>query len=86
MGFFEPNIKKMIAKKDVEGLIKALKHKNWVVRCDAAGTLGKIKNKRAIEALIETLKDEEGLVGRKVAFALGTNLANRSSIYQQHLP
>ena len=86
MGFFEPNIKKMIAKKDVEGLIKALKHKNWVVRCDAAGTLGNIGDARAVGPLLEVLKDGDWAVRKEVVEALGTNLANRSSIYQQHLP
>ena len=35
MGFSKPNIKKMEAKRDVEGLTKALKNKNQDVREEA---------------------------------------------------
>lgn len=49
------DIKKMIEKKDVDGLIKALKDEN--VRMRVAEALGKI-GKQAVEPLINAHKDE----------------------------
>ena len=43
MGFFKPNVEKLADKKDVEGLIKALKGKSEGVRWGAAIVLGEIK-------------------------------------------
>jgi len=59
MGLFGPNIKKMEAKRDVEGLVKALKTKNEDVRRLAAAALGNIGDVKAVEYLIEALKNEE---------------------------
>ena len=59
MGLFGPNIKKMEAKRDVEGLVKALKTKNEDVRRLAAAALGNIGDAKAVEYLIEALKNEE---------------------------
>lgn len=53
-----PNIGKLKGRRDVEGLIKALGHKVERVRAHAAEALGEIKDKRAVEPLIEALKDE----------------------------
>jgi len=64
MGIFDrkPNIGKMKAKGDVEGLIKALRYKkDWVVGAEATDALIEIVDDRtvgAIEPLIQTLKDE----------------------------
>ena len=46
-----------IGKPAVEPLILALKDEDTDVRVNAAGALGKIKDRRAIKPLIETLKD-----------------------------
>ena len=51
------NIEELKANKDVEGLINALKDKDPMVRGDAAEVLGKIGDSRAVEPLIEALKD-----------------------------
>src|SRR4030042_6695678 len=51
------NIGELKANKDVEGLIDALKDKDPIVRGDAAEVLGKIGDSRAVEPLIEALKD-----------------------------
>lgn len=62
MGLFglgKPNIKKMKAKRDVEGLIKALSGQGWDIHNEAAEALGDIKNPRAIEPLIQALRDDE---------------------------
>jgi HEAT repeat protein len=58
MGFFGPNIKKMKANKDIEGLIEALEHKDLAVRRCAAEALGKIGDARAVEPLIRALKGQ----------------------------
>lgn len=51
----EPNIEKMKAKRDVEGLLKALKDERWGVRQEAVRALGKIGDARAIVTLLEYL-------------------------------
>jgi len=66
----KPNVKKMKAKKDVEGLIEALKNKDWYVRAEAAGVLGGIEDARAVEPLIQALKDKDEFVREVVAMAL----------------
>ena len=56
------NIGELKANKDVEGLIKALKDKDWHVRIPTVGALGEIRDKRAIEPLTQALKDENSIV------------------------
>ena len=68
---FKPNVEKMEAKREVKGLIKALKHKNRGVREKAAEALGRIGDERAVEPLIQALNDENRDVRRKAAYALG---------------
>jgi HEAT repeat protein len=51
--FRPPNIEKLREKRDVDGLIKALRGKDPVVRRDAADALGEIGDERAVEALVE---------------------------------
>jgi len=55
----EPNIEEMKTRRDVEGLTKALKDKDWSVRREAAVALGEIKDARAVEPLIWALKYEK---------------------------
>ena len=71
MGFFKPNVEKLADKKDVEGLIKALKYKDEYVRWFAAVALGKIGNAKAVEPLIQALQDEDEIVRERAALALG---------------
>ncbi len=52
-----PNIEELKVNKDVEGLINALKDKDPMIRGDATEVLGKIGDSRAVEPLIEALKD-----------------------------
>ena len=63
--FFRPNVEKLEAEGNVEGLIRALQYADdnepWsnephLVRCSAVGALGRIGDKRAIEPLIATLE------------------------------
>lgn len=53
MFLFEPNIEKLEAKKDVKGLIKALKYnkrgEDFSIRKDAVIALGKTGDMRAVE-------------------------------------
>lgn len=65
----KPNIEKLTQKRDVEGLIKALKDKDETVRWRAAWALGEIGDARAVEPLIQALKDK-GVRGN-AAEALG---------------
>jgi HEAT repeat protein len=54
-----------------EALIAALHDKSWVKRCDAAESLGKLGDERAVEPLIALLNDEVPNVRRMVAWSLG---------------
>jgi len=60
MRFFKPNVEKMKARKDVEGLIKALGYRKDVTGYTsgmAAKALGEIGDYRAVEPLIAALKE-----------------------------
>ena len=70
--FGPPNVEKMKARRNVNGLIKALGYKkDWEVRWDAARALGEIKDPRAVEPLSAALKDENEYVRKAAAYALG---------------
>lgn len=56
---FRSRVERMAIKKDVEGLIKALKDKDWTVRKRATEALGEICDRRAVEPLIQALEDED---------------------------
>jgi HEAT repeat protein len=72
MGIFgEPNIEKMKAKRDVKGLIKALKYKKqWGVRWNAAKALVAIGDARAVGPLIQATKDQHSFVSSAATDAL----------------
>jgi len=70
MGFFGPNVEKMEKKNDVNGLIKALKHKDSDVRDRAEKALVRI-GKPAVEHLIQALKDENSGVRERAIRVLG---------------
>jgi len=80
----KPNVKKMEAKKDVEGLIKVLKDKErmgingWYVRRDAAAALVKI-GEPAVEPLIQALKDEDD-TARELAAAALANIGDTRAV------
>jgi len=56
---FRPNPERLLKKRDVEGLIKAIRYKDdSTVRAKAAAALGAFGDPRSVEALIEALGDE----------------------------
>jgi len=58
--FGPPNVTKLLEKRDIRGLIKALTYrKDASVRMNAVNALGEIAEPQAIEPLIATLKDTE---------------------------
>ncbi len=67
----KPNLEKMKAKKDIEGLIKTLKYKDRSIRWKTIEILGELGENLAIEPLIQALKDEYDLVRFKAAETLG---------------
>jgi len=70
--FGPPNVEKMKAKRDVNGLIKALDYeKASEVRHAAAKALGEIGDTRAVEPLIARLNDNEVDMRKNVVEALG---------------
>ena len=70
MRLFKPDVEKMEKNKDINGLTKALKDQDEHVRWKAAGALGNIGDARAVEPLIETLKDSVHDVRHVAAEAL----------------
>jgi len=67
---FRPYIRRMKENKDVHGLINALKYKDRDVQRRSAEALGLIGDKRAVEQLINTLKDKDLEVRSIVALSL----------------
>jgi class 3 adenylate cyclase/tetratricopeptide (TPR) repeat protein len=65
------NIDNLTGKKDIQGLIKALKHDDEPIRWAAAKALGEVGNQEAIGPLIEALKDKEEDVRWYAAMSLG---------------
>jgi len=70
MLFFKPSVEKLKEKKDVAGLIKALRHNDVSIRRKAARALGDLKAKDAVDALVEALSDEDVDVRIEVVRAL----------------
>jgi|GEM_PF-6947358 len=69
--FFKPNVEKLKARKDVDGLIKALKYKRHeYIQREAARALRDIGDE-AVPHLIQALKDETPIVRNFVANILG---------------
>ncbi len=70
--FGPPDVNKLKVKCDVTGLIKALNYEDSAdVRMNAATALGELRDSRAVDPLITTLKDKDIEVRRKSATALG---------------
>jgi HEAT repeat protein len=70
-GLLKPNVKKMEAKGDIEGLVKALAYKkDSHVRIEAAVALGKIGSRKVLDTVSQGLKDENSEVRRAVEKAI----------------
>ena len=69
--FGKPDPSKLLERKDLQGLLKALAHKDSVVRWRAAEALGALGDSRAVEPLIAALKDQGSTVRSEAAKALG---------------
>ncbi len=83
MGLFEPvepDIVRLKARRNLKGLIKALKYpKRPEVRSGAAEALGDLADEMATEALIGALRDEDRFV-RKMAAAAFTKLRDARAV------
>lgn len=55
--FLKPDINKMRNSKDIDGLIKALRHQDIRIRMNAAYAIGDVGDRKGVEPLIEVLKD-----------------------------
>ena len=69
MGIFDasqrPNVERMRAQQDIEGLKEALEYpKDWKVRKDAALALGGLGDTNVVGSILEVLKDREKEVRR----------------------
>jgi HEAT repeat protein len=72
MGFFgSPNVVKMKAKKDIEGLIKTLYYKNNIhIRQHAAEALRQIDEAHTLEILVDALNEKDDEVREMTIQAL----------------
>ena len=70
LGLLRPDIAGLKERKNVDGLLKALLHKNPRVRSDAARALGEIGGAHAVGALCEALADPSDAVRGAVETAL----------------
>ena len=78
--FGPPDIKKLKAKRDVRGLIKALGYpKEPGVRSSAAQALGEIREAEAVEPLVIALNDSDEWVRGRAAQALGV-IGNKQAV------
>jgi len=72
MGLFgPPNVEKLKAKKDVDGLLEALAHRDESVRRSAAEALGDVGDSRTLDPLTAALQDPATPVAAAAAEALG---------------
>ena len=55
---FKPDIDELEKKKDIKGLIRALKNEDYIVRKEAARSLTRVGDESAVESLIEALNYE----------------------------
>lgn len=70
--FGPPNVGKLVEKRDIKGLLKALSYpKDTEVRRKAAEALSDIADPQAVESLLIALKDESAAVRAQAASALG---------------
>ena len=82
MGLFGPDVEKLEAKRDFKELIAALTHRKVDVRRLAADAIRKLAKQgifdvTTVKPLIAALSDEDGVVRKNTAFALG-DLANQN--------
>ena len=71
MGLFGPNVEKLKAKRDINGLIKALDyHKDSSVRIKAAQALGQLGDTRAITSLAHLMRYSNNELRKEVILAL----------------
>jgi DNA-binding XRE family transcriptional regulator len=70
--FGPPSIEKLKEKRDVDGLIGALRHTSFLRRRGAAKALGELQDTRAVTALCASLKDEDTEMRLIAADSLGS--------------
>lgn len=69
---FRPNIAKLQARGDVEGLVKCLQYRQWEVRRDAVQALGELQAGAAVKPLLAALRQDWSVeVQTRAAEALG---------------
>ena len=77
---FNPDIMSMEEKRDIQGLIRALKNEDYLVRKDAAIALKKVGDETAVKSLIESMKYEKWQDDYTVLIAVRENSAEALGI------
>lgn len=77
---FNPNIESMEELKDIDGLIRALKNDDYLIRKDAVISLKKIGDNKSVPALIESLKYQSWQDDYTVLIAVRENSAEALGI------
>lgn len=71
MDLFGPSIPRLMEKRDINGLVKALNHPKFMIRAHAAYALGEINALDAVDPLIRAMNDNRVEVRNEAARSLG---------------
>ena len=74
MRLFKPNVQKLLARKDLRGLVQALGDEESQIVWDAAAALGDLNDPRAGELLMEAVRQPATRVGALLALGFTSNL------------
>lgn len=77
---FNPDIMSMEERRDIQGLIRALKNEDYLIRKDAAIALKKVGDETAVNSLIESMKYEKWQDDYTVLIAVRENSAEALGI------
>ncbi|MCK9152172.1 HEAT repeat domain-containing protein [Methanobacterium alcaliphilum] len=72
---YRPDVDELAAKKDVEGLIKALENEDFIIRKESAHALKNVGDLRAVDALIKSLEYDDWQAKYSVLSSVRANSA-----------
>jgi HEAT repeat protein len=78
-GLLPPDVEKLYTKRDIKGLVEALRYRDHVIGASAAEKLGELGDSGAVEPLIAALKDTKARVREAANRSLG-KLGDRRAV------